>query len=94
MQTEKRLNRREFCTAAMGLVTMAAIASPAPGQAEQTASRIPRAEPTRVRRVLDGMESKIGRYWSTPRSDAEYLSLMEEATRQSRVLEVGTPQGY
>lgn len=88
------LNRREFCTAAMGLVAVGALASPAPGRAEQAASRIPRADPARIRRVLDGMESKIGRYWSTPRGDAEYLSLMVKATRATRVLEVGTSQGY
>jgi len=40
------------------------------------------------------MESKIGRYWSTPRRDAEYLCLMVKATRATRVLEVGTSQGY
>ena len=40
------------------------------------------------------MESKIGRYWSTPRKDAEFLHLMVKATRAVNVLEVGTSQGY
>lgn len=88
------MNRREFCTAAMGLVAMGAVASAAPAQTQEAASGIPRADPARIRKVLDGMEPKIGRYWSTPRKDAEYLSLMVKATRAVRVLEVGTSQGY
>ncbi len=95
MQEDRNLNRREFCSAAAaGLIAMGALASPAQGQAEDAATRIPKADPARIRKVLDGMESKIGRYWSTPRRDAEYLSLMVKATRATRVLEVGTSQGY
>jgi len=40
------------------------------------------------------MESTIGRYWSVPRKDGEFLSLMVKATRATRILEVGTSQGY
>lgn len=89
------LNRREFCTAAAaGLVAVGALASPAAGQAGEAASRVPRADPARILAVLDGMESRIGRYWSVPRKDGEFLSLMVKATRATRVLEVGTSQGY
>lgn len=95
MQKDRNLNRREFCSAAAtGLIALGALAPPVPGQSEEAASRIPRADPARIRKVLDGMESKIGRYWSTPRRDAEYLCLMVKATRATRVLEVGTSQGY
>jgi predicted O-methyltransferase YrrM len=52
------------------------------------------ADPARIRKILDEMESKIGRYWSTPRTDAQFLSLMVRATRAVNVLEVGTSQGY
>lgn len=89
------MNRREFCaTATFGLFAMGALASPALAQTGDASGKPPRADPTRVRKILDGMEPKIGRYWSTPRKDAEYLSLMVKATRATRVLEVGTSQGY
>jgi len=94
---KESISRRHFMETAAGItgiLALGALAAPAPGQAEQAASRIPRADPARIRKVLDGMESQIGRYWSTPRRDAEYLSLMVKATRATRVLEVGTSQGY
>jgi predicted O-methyltransferase YrrM len=53
-----------------------------------------KADPSRIRKILDGMESKLGRYWSTPRTDAQFLNLMVKATRAAHVLEVGTSQGY
>jgi predicted O-methyltransferase YrrM len=71
-----------------------AIAAPAQSLAADEARRQPKADPARIRKVLGEMESKIGRYWSTPRKDAEYLSLMVKATRAVQVLEVGTSQGY
>ena len=76
---------------------MLALGSMSPEALAQTgvASRKPsKADPTRVRQILDEMESKIGRYWSTPRKDAELLNLMVKATRAVSVLEVGTSQGY
>jgi predicted O-methyltransferase YrrM len=60
----------------------------------EEARKLPKVDPERVRKVLDEMEPKIGRYWSTPREDAEFLRLMVKATRAVRVLEVGTSQGY
>ncbi|NPV05998.1 MAG: O-methyltransferase [Syntrophaceae bacterium] len=55
---------------------------------------MPRADAARIHKVLDAMESKIGHYWSVPRKDGEFLSLMVKATRATRILEVGTSQGY
>jgi len=95
MHEKNVMNRREFCTAAAaGLVAMGALASPATGQAREAAGRVHRADPALIRKVLDGMESTIGRYWSVPRKDGEFLSLMVKATRATRILEVGTSQGY
>ena len=95
MQKDRHLNRREFCaTAAMGIFSMGTIVLPAQARTEDAGRNASKADPERIRKVLDGMESKIGRYWSTPRRDAEYLSLMVKATRATRVLEVGTSQGY
>lgn len=95
MQKERHLNRREFCaTAAMGIFSMGTIVLPAQARTEDAGRKASKADPARIRKVLDGMESQIGRYWSTPRRDAEYLSLMVKATRATRILEVGTSQGY
>ena len=95
MQRKKDLNRREFCAAAaMGLLAMGAFASPALARAETAVLQPSKTDPSRVRKILDDMESKIGRYWSTPRKDAEFLHLMVKATRAVNVLEVGTSQGY
>ena len=95
MQKKECLNRREFCaTAAMGLFAMGALASPALAQTGDISRPPAKADPSRVRKILDDMESKIGRYWSTPRKDAEFLHLMVKATRALSVLEVGTSQGY
>ena len=95
MQKDRHLNRREFCaTAAMGIFSMGTIVLPAQARTEDAGRKASKADPARIRKVLDGMEPQIGRYWSTPRRDAEYLSLMVKATRATRVLEVGTSQGY
>ena len=89
------LNRREFCsTAAMGLFAIGALASPALGRTGDTGRPPSKIDPSRARRVLSEMEPNIGRYWSTPRMDAEFLHLMVKATRAVHVLEVGTSQGY
>ena len=97
MKTEK-LDRREFLERASGLAGLLAIGStrvdcPGPDRAMQPVQPS-KADPSRVRKILDEMESKIGRYWSTPRKDAEFLNLMVKATRAVNVLEVGTSQGY
>jgi len=95
MQRKKDLTRREFCaTAAMGLFAMGALASPALAQTGDISRPPAKADPSRVRKILDDMESKIGRYWSTPRKDAEFLHLMVKATRAISVLDVGTSQCY
>ena len=95
MQKKECLNRREFCaTAAMGLFAMGALASPALAQTGDASRKPSKTDPARIRKILDEMESKIGRYWSTPRKDAELLNLMVKATRAVNVLEVGTSQGY
>jgi predicted O-methyltransferase YrrM len=94
---EKSFSRREFLETSGGLVGMLALGAWVPPAQAQTgdASRQPsKADPARVRNILEGMESKIGRYWSTPRKDAEFLNLMVKATRAVHVLEVGTSQGY
>jgi predicted O-methyltransferase YrrM len=97
MKTDHKLGRREFLERAggvAGLLAFGAWTKPALAQTGD-ASRMPsKADPSRVRKVLDEMESKIGRYWSTPRKDAEFLHLMVKATRAVHVLEVGTSQGY
>jgi predicted O-methyltransferase YrrM len=97
MKTVKKLDRREFLERAGGLAGLLALggwASPALAQTGDAALQPSKADPSRVRKVLDGMESRIGRYWSTPRKDAEFLHLMVKATRAVHVLEVGTSQGY
>ena len=93
----KTLGRREFLERASGLAGLLAIGAMAPAVFAQTgdAARLPsRADPARIRKILDEMESRLGRYWSTPRKDAELLNLMVKATRAANVLEVGTSQGY
>jgi predicted O-methyltransferase YrrM len=93
----KTLGRREFLEQAGGWAGLLALGSMAPAALAQTGDAIrqpPKADPARVRKILDGMESKLGRYWSTPRKDAEFLNLMVKATRAVHVLEVGTSQGY
>jgi predicted O-methyltransferase YrrM len=97
MKTGQKLCRREFLERASGLAGLLAIGAVAPAALAQTgdAARQPsKADPARIRKILDEMESKIGRYWSTPRKDAEFLHLMVKATRAVNVLEVGTSQGY
>jgi len=78
----------------MGLFAMGACASPALAQAGNAGRQPSKADPARVRKVLDEMEPKIDRYWSTPRTDAEFLHLMVKAARAVNVLELGTSQGY
>jgi predicted O-methyltransferase YrrM len=93
----KTLGRREFLEGAGGLAGLLALGAMAPAALAQTGEAIPqpsKADPARIRKILDGMESQIGRYWSTPRKDAEFLNLMVKATRAVNVLEVGTSQGY
>lgn len=93
----KSLGRREFLEGAGGLAGLLALGAMAPAALAQTGEAIPqpsKADPARIRKILDGMESQIGRYWSTPRKDAEFLNLMVKATRAVNVLEVGTSQGY
>jgi predicted O-methyltransferase YrrM len=97
MKKKDSLSRREFIGTAggmMGLFAMGALASPARAQTGDASRKPSKTDPARVRKILDEMESKIGRYWSTPRKDAEYLHLMVKATRAVNVLEVGTSQGY
>jgi predicted O-methyltransferase YrrM len=97
MKTGRKLGRREFLERAGGLAGLLAIGAMAPAALAQTgdAARPPsKTDPARIRKILDEMESKIGRYWSTPRKDAELLNLMVKATRAVHVLEVGTSQGY
>ena len=78
----------------MGLFAMGTLASTALARAGTAVLQPSKADPSRVRKILDEMESKIGRYWSTPRKDAEFLHFMVKATRAVNVLEVGTSQGY
>jgi predicted O-methyltransferase YrrM len=93
----KSLGRREFLEragGAAGFLALGAIAPAALAQTGGTSPQPPKADPARIRKILDGMESQIGRYWSTPRTDAQFLNLLVKATRAVNVLEVGTSQGY
>ncbi|MGE5844357.1 MAG: hypothetical protein ACM32K_05600, partial [Syntrophaceae bacterium] len=75
----KTLGRREFLERAggvAGLLTLGVWAPPVLAQTGDGGRKSPKADPARVRKILDEMESKIGRYWSTPRNDAEFLHLM------------------
>ena len=93
----KTLGRREFLEGAGGLAGLLALGAMAPAALAQSGEAIhqpSKADPVRIRKILDGMESQIGRYWSTPRKHAEFLNLMVKATRAVNVLEVGTSQGY
>lgn len=97
MEEDASCSRRQFlgrAGGAAGLLALGALGSPVASTAADEARSLPKADPARIRKVLGSMESKIGRYWSTPRKDAEYLSLMVKATRAVQVLEVGTSQGY
>jgi predicted O-methyltransferase YrrM len=97
MKTGEKLDRREFLERAgglAGLLALGALASPALAQAGEVGRQTVKGDPARTRKILDEMESKIGRYWSAPRKDAEFLNLMVKATRAVNVLEVGTSQGY
>jgi predicted O-methyltransferase YrrM len=97
MNTGQKLGRREFLERAGGLAGLLVLGTMAPAALAQTGDAIrqpSKADPARIRKILDEMESKIGRYWSTPRKDAEFLNLMVKATGAVHVLEVGTSQGY
>jgi predicted O-methyltransferase YrrM len=96
MKTDEELGRREFLGQAGGVVGLLALGSIPSSAVAQTGNATPpsKADPARIRKTLDGMESRIGRYWSTPRMDAQFLNLMIKATRAVHVLEVGTSQGY
>jgi len=97
MKKKDSLSRREFIGTAggmMGLFAMGTLASTPLARAGAAVLQPSKADPSRVRKILDEMESKIGRYWSTPRKDAEFLHFMVKATRAVNVLEVGTSQGY
>jgi caffeoyl-CoA O-methyltransferase len=94
---EKSFSRRELLgtTAGIaGMLALGALLSPAQAQTGETARKPSKGDLARIRKVLDEMEPKLGRYWSTPRKDAEFLNLMVKATRAVNVLEVGTSQGY
>ncbi len=73
---------------------MGAFALPEQVLAAGEVRKLSKVDPAQVRKVLDGMEPKIGRYWSTPRKDAEFLHFMVKSSRATRILEVGTSQGY
>ena len=77
-----------------GMLALGVLAPPALAQTGDAARPQSKPDPARIRKILDEMESKLGRYWSTPRKDAELLHLMVKATRAANVLEVGTSQGY
>ena len=97
MKTAQRLGRREFLERAGGLAGLLVLGAVAPAALPQTGNTThspSKTDTARVRKLLDEMESKIGRYWSTPRKDAEFLNLMVKATRAVHVLKVGTSQGY
>ncbi len=94
---ERSYGRRELLETAAGMAGMLALGAIAPAARAQTVNtghQPSKADLARVRKVLDEMESKIGRYWSTPRTDAQFLNLLVKATRAVNVLEVGTSQGY
>jgi len=97
MKTDQELGRRAFLGQAGGVVGLLALGTMAPAALAQMgdpARQQSNADPSRIRKILDGMESQIGRYWSTPRTDAQFLNLLVKATRAVNVLEVGTSQGY
>ena len=97
MKSRQKLGRREFLERAgglTGLLTLGAMAPAALAQTGNATGQPSKADPARIRKILDGMESQLGRYWSTPRADAQFLNLMVKATRAAHVLEVGTSQGY
>lgn len=94
---DKSYSRRELLETAAGMagiLAVGAFATPGLAQTGNAGRKPSKADAARVRKTLDEMESKIGRYWSTPRKDAEFLHLMVKATRAAHVLEVGTSQGY
>jgi caffeoyl-CoA O-methyltransferase len=97
MKNKEACSRREFlgqAGGAAGLLALGTLGSPVNTAAAGEAHKPAAADAARIRKVLDSMEPNIGRYWSTPRKDAEYLSVMVKATRATQVLEVGTSQGY
>jgi caffeoyl-CoA O-methyltransferase len=97
MKPDQELGRREFLERAGGAVGLLAFGTMTPAALAQTgdaARQQSKADPSRIRKILDGMESQIGRYWSTPRTDAQFLNLLVKAVRAVNVLEVGTSQGY
>lgn len=88
--------RRAFLGQAGACVGLLSLGAVVPAALARTADAggHSKTDAARVRKVLDGMEPKIGRYWSTPRKDAELLHFMMKAARAARILEVGTSQGY
>ncbi len=73
---------------------MGAFALPEQVLAAGEVRKLSKVDPAQVRKVLGEMEPKIGRYWSTPQKDAEFLHFMVKSSRATRILEVGTSQGY
>ena len=96
MKTKRSLNRRQFLETTGGVLGLLTAARPPRVIAEsgEADSQPARRDPARLRRLLDEMEAKGGRFWSVPRKDGEFLRLLVKATRARNVLEIGTSHGF
>ena len=90
MAKRRTVGRRDFLTAAGGLLGLAAAA----GRGDAAVGTTGRRDPATLRRLLEEMDA-VGRgYWSVPGKDGEFLYFLVKATRAQNVLEVGTSHGY
>ena len=97
MKTRQRWSRRDFFKTtgeALGLLAMAASASPAIAETGEGGPPPIKRDPARLRRLLDEMDAKGYQFWSVPRKDGEFLHLLVKATRARNVLEIGTSHGF
>ena len=96
MKSRDQFRRRDFLktiTGALSFFAANASLPPAFAQPAEGELRPVKRDPAQLRRLLEGMDSRGYQYWSVPRKDAEFLSLMVKATRAKNVLELGSSQG-
>lgn len=97
MSNNNPLDRRDFLRktgGSLGFLTIVNHLLPSISKAkEETLERIKINSP-HIIKLLTEMDSKGYRFLSVPWKDGEFLHLMVKAVRASKVLEIGTSQGF
>jgi predicted O-methyltransferase YrrM len=97
MAMRRKLGRREFLKTTGGALSLFAVARQIPPARADMAGDNPRPvkrDSAQLKRLLEEMDAKGYQYWSIPRKDGEFLSLLVKATRARNVLELGTSHGF